>query len=134
MRKRMSPFFAAVFFGLLFLCAASIIFAQEPYYKGKTVRFVVNFSAGGPTDVFGRLIARYIPHMTATCGCPEHGRCRRRHRSQLCLRGSPADGLTLALRRVPPQFLAARRAMISKTCRLSRGGRDPRGIRRAIPR
>jgi len=61
MRKRMSPFFAAVFFGLLFLSAASIIFAQEPYYKGKTVRFVVNFSAGGPTDVFGRLIARYLP-------------------------------------------------------------------------
>ena len=28
--------------------------AQEPYYKGKTVRFLNNFSAGGPTDVFGR--------------------------------------------------------------------------------
>ncbi len=34
--------------------------AQEPYYKGKTVRFLINFSAGGPTDVFGRLIARYF--------------------------------------------------------------------------
>ena len=28
--------------------------------QGKTVRFLINFSAGGPTDVFGRLIARYF--------------------------------------------------------------------------
>jgi tripartite-type tricarboxylate transporter receptor subunit TctC len=35
--------------------------AQDAYYKGKTIRFLVNFSAGGPTDVFGRLIARYFP-------------------------------------------------------------------------
>ncbi len=65
MRKRMFPFFAAAFFGLLFLSEASIAFAQEPYYKGKTVRFLVNFSAGGPTDVFGRLIARYLPKYVA---------------------------------------------------------------------
>ena len=39
--------------------------AQEPYYKGKTVRFLINFSAGGPTDVFGRLIARYFPKHVA---------------------------------------------------------------------
>lgn len=61
MRKRIFPFLVAVIFGLLLLANTSITFAQEPYYKGKTVRFVVNFSAGGPTDVFGRLIGRYFP-------------------------------------------------------------------------
>jgi tripartite-type tricarboxylate transporter receptor subunit TctC len=35
--------------------------AEEPFYKGKTVRFLVNYPAGGPTDVFARLIARYFP-------------------------------------------------------------------------
>jgi len=39
--------------------------AQEPYYKGKTVRFLINFSAGGPTDVFGRLISRYFSRHVA---------------------------------------------------------------------
>jgi tripartite-type tricarboxylate transporter receptor subunit TctC len=52
---------------LVFLLHASfsIIYAQEPYYNGKTVRFLINFSAGGPTDVFGRLIARYFPKHVA---------------------------------------------------------------------
>ncbi|MBI4528016.1 MAG: hypothetical protein HY695_29830 [Deltaproteobacteria bacterium] len=35
--------------------------AQDAYYKGKTIRFIINFTAGGPTDVFGRLIARFLP-------------------------------------------------------------------------
>jgi tripartite-type tricarboxylate transporter receptor subunit TctC len=50
---------------LLHLSFSKNIDAQEPYYKGKTVRFLVNFSAGGPTDVFGRLIARYFPKHVA---------------------------------------------------------------------
>ncbi|HXG53711.1 MAG TPA: tripartite tricarboxylate transporter substrate-binding protein [candidate division Zixibacteria bacterium] len=37
------------------------VFAQESFYKGKNVRFLVNFSAGGPTDVFARVIARHFP-------------------------------------------------------------------------
>ena len=48
-------------FAFLLQAGISITHAQEPYYRGKTVRFLVNFSAGGPTDVFGRLIARYFP-------------------------------------------------------------------------
>jgi tripartite-type tricarboxylate transporter receptor subunit TctC len=30
------------------------------YFGGKTVTLVVNFSAGGPTDIFGRLLARHL--------------------------------------------------------------------------
>jgi tripartite-type tricarboxylate transporter receptor subunit TctC len=34
--------------------------AQEPFYKGKTVRIVVGFSAGGGFDVYSRAISRHI--------------------------------------------------------------------------
>lgn len=34
--------------------------AQEPFYKGKTVRLVVGFSAGGGFDAYSRAIARHI--------------------------------------------------------------------------
>jgi tripartite-type tricarboxylate transporter receptor subunit TctC len=33
---------------------------QEPYYQGKTVRFVVGLSAGGFYDLWPRLVARYM--------------------------------------------------------------------------
>jgi tripartite-type tricarboxylate transporter receptor subunit TctC len=61
MGKRIFPLSAAFFYLLLLHAEISNAQAQEPYYKGKTVRFLVNFSAGGPTDVFARLIARYFP-------------------------------------------------------------------------
>jgi hypothetical protein len=34
--------------------------AQEPYYKGKRLTILINFAAGGPTDIEGRLFAKYI--------------------------------------------------------------------------
>lgn len=34
--------------------------AQEPFYKGKSVRLLVNFPAGGATDVVARLVARHL--------------------------------------------------------------------------
>ncbi len=36
--------------------------AAEPTmsYKGKQVRFVINYEAGGPTDVVGRIIGKYL--------------------------------------------------------------------------
>lgn len=34
--------------------------AQEPFYKGKTVRVVVGFSAGGGFDVYSRAISRHL--------------------------------------------------------------------------
>jgi tripartite-type tricarboxylate transporter receptor subunit TctC len=56
---------ATLAFVFLLQTVVSLSHAQEPYYKGKTIRFLVNFSAGGPTDVFGRLIARYFPKYVA---------------------------------------------------------------------
>ena len=34
--------------------------AQEPYYKGKRLTVLINFAAGGPTDLEGRLFAKHI--------------------------------------------------------------------------
>ena len=42
-----------IFFG-------SSAFAQEPFYKGKTVRIIVGASAGGGYDTYSRTIARHM--------------------------------------------------------------------------
>src|SRR5262249_58211190 len=34
--------------------------AQQPYYKGKRMAVLVNFAAGGPTDIEGRLFAKHL--------------------------------------------------------------------------
>jgi tripartite-type tricarboxylate transporter receptor subunit TctC len=34
--------------------------AQDPFYKGKRVTLLINFAAGGPTDIEGRLFAKYL--------------------------------------------------------------------------
>jgi putative tricarboxylic transport membrane protein len=44
----------------LILVAASQASAADPYYKGKRLSILINFSAGGPTDVEGRLFAKHI--------------------------------------------------------------------------
>jgi tripartite-type tricarboxylate transporter receptor subunit TctC len=36
------------------------LFAQEPFYKGRTVRIIVGFSAGGGFDTYARVIARHM--------------------------------------------------------------------------
>jgi tripartite-type tricarboxylate transporter receptor subunit TctC len=40
--------------------AASQAAAQQPYYKGKRLTVLINFAAGGPTDIEGRLFAKYL--------------------------------------------------------------------------
>jgi tripartite-type tricarboxylate transporter receptor subunit TctC len=45
--------------GLAFIMAR-FADAQEPFYKGKTVRVVVGFSAGGGFDVYSRAISRHL--------------------------------------------------------------------------
>jgi putative tricarboxylic transport membrane protein len=47
------------------LCAvlaisASTAKADDPFYKGKRLTILINFAAGGPTDIEGRLFARHI--------------------------------------------------------------------------
>jgi tripartite-type tricarboxylate transporter receptor subunit TctC len=34
--------------------------AEDPYYKGKRLTVLINFAAGGPTDIEGRLFAKYL--------------------------------------------------------------------------
>src|SRR5919199_880242 len=36
------------------------VFAQANFYEGKTIRFIVGFSAGGGYDAYTRLIARHM--------------------------------------------------------------------------
>jgi tripartite-type tricarboxylate transporter receptor subunit TctC len=47
---------------LLAVCAIAAFpaAAQEPFYKGKRLTIMVNYAAGGPTDIEGRLFARNI--------------------------------------------------------------------------
>jgi tripartite-type tricarboxylate transporter receptor subunit TctC len=34
--------------------------AETPFYRGKTMTVLINFAAGGPTDIEGRLVARFL--------------------------------------------------------------------------
>jgi tripartite-type tricarboxylate transporter receptor subunit TctC len=38
----------------------SIFSADTPFYRGKTLTVLINFAAGGPTDIEGRLVARFL--------------------------------------------------------------------------
>ena len=35
--------------------------AQAQFYKGKTITMIVNYPAGGPTDLEGRIVALHLP-------------------------------------------------------------------------
>jgi tripartite-type tricarboxylate transporter receptor subunit TctC len=41
-------------------CLAGTAWAQEPFFKGKTIRIVVGFAAGGGFDTYSRAIARHM--------------------------------------------------------------------------
>lgn len=47
----------------LFFCGSFTVSgfaADAPFYRGKTLTVLINFAAGGPTDIEGRLVARFI--------------------------------------------------------------------------
>jgi tripartite-type tricarboxylate transporter receptor subunit TctC len=46
---------------LMTLVAALPERAQAQFYKGKTITMIVNYPAGGPTDVEGRIVAQHLP-------------------------------------------------------------------------
>lgn len=51
-----------VMVGSLFVSLfCSSVVSAEDFYKGKTIRFVVGFSAGGGFDTYTRTIARHVP-------------------------------------------------------------------------
>lgn len=65
MAKQVHNFTAALFLFFLLLLLDLVLVAtlhaqQEPYYKGKTIRFVVGLSAGGFYDLWPRLVARHM--------------------------------------------------------------------------
>lgn len=41
-------------------CAQGVFSADAPFYRGKTLTVLINFAAGGPTDIEGRLVARFL--------------------------------------------------------------------------
>jgi tripartite-type tricarboxylate transporter receptor subunit TctC len=41
-------------------CAKASFSAETPFYRGKTLTVLINFAAGGPTDIEGRLVARFL--------------------------------------------------------------------------
>jgi len=49
---------------LIGACAAGALashaVAQDPFYKGKRLTLVINFAAGGPSDIEGRLLAKHL--------------------------------------------------------------------------
>jgi hypothetical protein len=42
------------------VCMLGAARADEPYYRGKRVTIVINYAAGGPTDIEGRLFAKHV--------------------------------------------------------------------------
>ena len=52
----------AALIGLCAVAAAGVpsALADEPFYKGKRLTLIINFAAGGPTDIEGRLLAKHL--------------------------------------------------------------------------
>jgi tripartite-type tricarboxylate transporter receptor subunit TctC len=51
---------AALCAGLVVAIAATNVYAEEPFYRDKRLTILINFAAGGPTDIEGRLFARHL--------------------------------------------------------------------------
>lgn len=47
--------------GLVALAMATPENAFAQFYKGKTIHIIVNYPAGGPTDIEGRIVAQHLP-------------------------------------------------------------------------
>jgi tripartite-type tricarboxylate transporter receptor subunit TctC len=45
---------------VMMTAAASTGHAADPFFKGKRLTVLINFAAGGPTDIEGRLFTRYL--------------------------------------------------------------------------
>lgn len=57
---RKSSLLIAILLGLIFLSGSQAQSTTHDFYKGKTVRFVVGFAAGGGYDLAARIIGRHI--------------------------------------------------------------------------
>jgi tripartite-type tricarboxylate transporter receptor subunit TctC len=54
------PWVRAAAVGLLLCAAALPAPAAEPFYKGKRLTVLINYGAGGPADIEGRLFAKHL--------------------------------------------------------------------------
>jgi tripartite-type tricarboxylate transporter receptor subunit TctC len=50
-----------VLFALIGFGIAASGNAEAQFYKGKTITMIVNYPAGGPTDIEGRIVAQHLP-------------------------------------------------------------------------
>ncbi|MBM4260563.1 MAG: hypothetical protein FJ145_03880 [Deltaproteobacteria bacterium] len=48
----------AAFFALT---VAAFAAEKAPFYQGRTLNLIINFAAGGPTDIEGRIFAKHLP-------------------------------------------------------------------------
>jgi hypothetical protein len=52
---------ASLFFWFAWMQLLDPVFsAESSFYKGKNITFLINFAAGGPTDIEGRIVARHL--------------------------------------------------------------------------
>jgi tripartite-type tricarboxylate transporter receptor subunit TctC len=51
----------ALLVGQLLFVRAQTVYAQQPFYQGKTVRILVSSAAGGGSDTTARILARHLP-------------------------------------------------------------------------
>jgi Tripartite tricarboxylate transporter family receptor len=65
MARKSCRFFLATVISLSLCMPLQLLLAQEPSYKGKSLRFLVNYPAGGATDVVARLVAKYLSNHIA---------------------------------------------------------------------
>jgi tripartite-type tricarboxylate transporter receptor subunit TctC len=47
------------FFFLLVNCPLLLAAEKAPFYQGKTLNIVINFAAGGPTDIEAECLAKH---------------------------------------------------------------------------
>ena len=48
------------FFGISLLPLTGLAAEKAPFYQGKTLNFIINFAAGGPTDIEGRVLTKHL--------------------------------------------------------------------------
>lgn len=53
-------FSALIVIGVSLALRISPVYSQEPFFKGKTIRIVVGFPAGGGYDAYARLVGRHL--------------------------------------------------------------------------
>jgi tripartite-type tricarboxylate transporter receptor subunit TctC len=59
--SKMARWTRAVAGALVLAATMTCSAAQAQFYKGKTITMIINYPAGGPSDIEGRIMAQYLP-------------------------------------------------------------------------